>query len=87
MVFCIPYISKLPLEIISRNYAVFCYNYTPGSLDIILRQGEWDYMWNTYKYPMLAMFTLAAAVFIAGIFGENRIVKSGRVIIFATIKL
>ena len=70
MILCIPYITKLPIKEISRNYAVFCYNYTPGSMDILLRQGEWDYTWNTHKYPMSAMFTLAAGVFIAGFFGE-----------------
>ena len=30
-------------------------------------------MWKTNKYRMSAMFTLAAAVFVAGIFGETQI--------------
>ena len=81
MVICKPFVSKLPaklkqlinesIEIVSRNYAVVCWNYTPGYLDVILRQGEWDYMWNTYKYPMTAMFTLAVVIFTAGILDET----------------
>ena len=72
MVICQPYISKLELKIISRKYIVVCYNYTPGYLDSMLRLAEWEHMWTTYKYPMSAMFTLAAAVFFfAGIFGET----------------
>ena len=67
---CTPFISKLPVEAISRNYLVVCYNYTPGRLDNMLRLADWEYMWNTNKYPMSAMFTLAGAVFIAGICGE-----------------
>ena len=72
MVICQPFISKLELKIISRNYIIVCYNYAPGYLDIILRLGECEYMWNTYKYPISAMFTLAAVVFIAGGFGETQ---------------
>ena len=71
MVICQPFISKLELKTISRNYTVVCWNYTPGYLDNMLRQGEWEYMWNTFKYSMSAIITLAAAVFIAGIFGET----------------
>ena len=37
----------------------------------MLRLAEWEHTWNTYKYPMSAMFTLAAAVVITGIFGET----------------
>ena len=71
MVICTPFISKLPAKIISRNYLILCYNYTPEKLDNIFRLGEWEYTWKTNKYPMSAMFTLAAAVFVAGIFGET----------------
>ena len=75
MVFCIPYVSRMhgnrPVFGVSRVHMFICYNYTPGYLDILLRQGEWGYIWNTNKYPLSAMFTLAATVFIAGLFGET----------------
>ena len=71
MVICQPAVSKFPVTLISRNYEVFCWNYTPGYLDVILRGGEWEYMWKTNKYPMSAMFTLAVVIFIAGGFGKT----------------
>ena len=56
MVFCIPYVSRMhgntPLYGYSRVRLVYCYDYTPGSLDRMLRQGEWDYIWKTNKYPL-----------------------------------
>ena len=75
MVFCIPYVSRMhgnrPVHGYSRVRMVTCYNYTPGSMDRTLRQREWEYIWKTNKYTMSAMFSLVAAVFIAGLFGET----------------
>ena len=75
MVLCTPFVSRMhnnrPVNGLDRIHLVICYNYKPGRLDNMLRLGEFEHTWKTNKYPMSAMFTLAAAVFIAGLFGET----------------
>ena len=75
MMLCMPYVSKMhgnrPVYGISRANFAMCYNYTPGYLDNWLRQGEFEHIWKTEKYPICVMFVIAASVFIAWLFGET----------------
>ena len=75
MILCTPFFTRkhgnTPVNGFFKLHFVLCYNYTPGGLDNMLRLSDWEYMWKTNKYPMSAMFSLAAAVFIAGLFGKT----------------